>query len=52
MDMCNELTSILTNHLSSIHSVRLEWMVIILIFVEVIFEAVNYYDKTGKNINN
>ncbi|CAI2728127.1 unnamed protein product [Schistosoma spindalis] len=49
LDMCNELTSILTNHLCSIHSVRLEWMVIILIFVEVIFEAVNYYDKSGKH---
>ncbi|CAH8553371.1 unnamed protein product [Schistosoma rodhaini] len=49
LDMCNELTSILTNHLCSVHSVRLEWMVIILIFVEVIFEAVNYYDKSGKH---
>ncbi|CAH8500382.1 unnamed protein product [Schistosoma turkestanicum] len=51
LDMCNELTSILTNHLCSIHSIRLEWMVIILIFVEVIFEAVNYYDKVGKREN-
>ncbi|TNN12066.1 Required for meiotic nuclear division protein 1 isoform 1 [Schistosoma japonicum] len=49
LDMCNELTSILTNHLCSLHSTRLEWMVIILIFVEVIFEAVNYYDKSRKH---
>ncbi|VDQ04032.1 unnamed protein product [Trichobilharzia regenti] len=45
LDMCNELTSLVTNHLRSIHSTRLEWMIIILILVEVVFEALNYYDK-------
>nr|CAH8847101.1 unnamed protein product [Trichobilharzia regenti] len=48
LDMCNELTSLVTNHLRSIHSTRLEWMIIILILVEVVFEALNYYDKKNK----
>ncbi|CAH8529172.1 unnamed protein product [Heterobilharzia americana] len=49
LDMCNELTLLLADHLRSIHSIRLEWMIIILILVEVVFEALNYYDKSKKH---
>ncbi|VDL41468.1 unnamed protein product [Hymenolepis diminuta] len=38
LNTCCELTEILTNHLEARHSSRLEWMIILLILVEVIFE--------------
>ncbi|KAL3316296.1 hypothetical protein Ciccas_005057 [Cichlidogyrus casuarinus] len=36
LDMCCELTEILSAHLNARHSSRLEWMIIILILVEVV----------------
>ncbi|KAF6768265.1 hypothetical protein AHF37_07566, partial [Paragonimus kellicotti] len=45
LNMCCELTEILSNHLQSRHSSRLEWMIIALILVEVAFEAFYYYER-------
>lgn len=35
---CTELTDLMRNHLSEKHSLRLEWMIVILIAIEVMFE--------------
>lgn len=40
-----ELVAILSSHLSDRHHIRLEWMIIILIMVEVVFEILHYIDK-------
>ncbi|EZA60374.1 Glutathione synthetase [Ooceraea biroi] len=45
LNHCVELVSILSSHLSDRHHVRLEWMIIILIMVEVAFEVVHYVDR-------
>ncbi|KAI8391797.1 uncharacterized protein BYT42DRAFT_558110 [Radiomyces spectabilis] len=42
LDYANELASILKEHLSEKHSLTLEWMIIILITVEVTFEAIHW----------
>lgn len=45
LNHCVELVSILSSHLSDRHHVRLEWMIIILIMVEVVFETLHYIDR-------
>ncbi|KAJ7342052.1 hypothetical protein JRQ81_008459 [Phrynocephalus forsythii] len=35
---CTELTDLMRNHLSERHALRLEWMIVILITIEVLFE--------------
>ncbi|KAK7142749.1 hypothetical protein R3I94_012182 [Phoxinus phoxinus] len=35
---CTELTDMMRNHLSEKHSLRLEWMIVVLITIEVMFE--------------
>lgn len=42
---CVELVELLSSHLSDKHHVRLEWMIIILIMVEVGFEILHYIDR-------
>ncbi|KZC07200.1 Required for meiotic nuclear division protein 1 like protein, partial [Dufourea novaeangliae] len=42
---CVELVGILSTHLSDRHHIRLEWMIIILIMVEVAFETLHYIDR-------
>ncbi|KAL3270721.1 hypothetical protein HHI36_021247 [Cryptolaemus montrouzieri] len=42
---CVELIELLSTHLSDKHHTRLEWMVILLITVEVIFEIIHYVDR-------
>ncbi|XP_078040879.1 uncharacterized protein LOC144472062 isoform X2 [Augochlora pura] len=42
---CVELVGILSSHLSDRHHIRLEWMIIILIMVEVGFETIHYIDR-------
>ncbi|XP_014788742.1 required for meiotic nuclear division protein 1 homolog [Octopus bimaculoides] len=42
---CCELTELLSSHLNDKHHTRLEWMIIILILVEVIFECIHYVEK-------
>lgn len=45
LNHCLELVSILSSHLSDRHHVRLEWMIIVLIMVEVAFEVLHYVDR-------
>ncbi|XP_017797846.1 PREDICTED: glutathione synthetase-like [Habropoda laboriosa] len=45
LNHCVELVSILSAHLSDRHHIRLEWMIIVLIMVEVAFEILHYIDK-------
>jgi len=45
LNHCLELVGILSSHLSDRHHVRLEWMIIILIMVEVAFEVLHYIDR-------
>ncbi|KAG7205149.1 hypothetical protein KM043_005518 [Ampulex compressa] len=45
LNHCVELISILSSHLSDRHHIRLEWMIIILIMVEVAFEILHYIDR-------
>ncbi|XP_031835232.1 required for meiotic nuclear division protein 1 homolog isoform X6 [Nomia melanderi] len=42
---CVELVGLLSSHLSDRHHIRLEWMIIILIMVEVAFETLHYIDR-------
>ena len=42
---CYELMQLLTSHLDQEHNTKLEWMIIILITVEVLFEIVHFIDK-------
>ncbi|KAK9880636.1 hypothetical protein WA026_011876 [Henosepilachna vigintioctopunctata] len=42
---CVELIELLSSHLSDKHHTRLEWMVILLILTEVIFEVIHYIDR-------
>lgn len=58
LDMCCELTEILSSRLQSRHASRLEWMIILLIFIEICFEAFYYYERrmnriavTGEEVN-
>lgn len=39
---CLELVDLLSSHLSDKHHIRLEWMIIVLIMVEVSFEIIHY----------
>ncbi|KAK9534086.1 hypothetical protein VZT92_009158 [Zoarces viviparus] len=38
LEHCSQLTDLMRSHLSEKHSLRLEWMIIILIAIEVMFE--------------
>lgn len=42
LDYANELASVLRSHLSEQHNLKLEWMIIILITVEVLFETLHW----------
>uniref|UniRef100_A0A8D8ZEF7 Required for meiotic nuclear division protein 1 homolog n=1 Tax=Cacopsylla melanoneura TaxID=428564 RepID=A0A8D8ZEF7_9HEMI len=42
LNHCLELVDLLSNHLSDKHHIRLEWMIIVLIMIEVAFEAIHY----------
>lgn len=45
LNHCVELVAIVSAHLSDRHHIRLEWMIIILIMVEVAFETLHYIDR-------
>lgn len=45
LSYCYELMQLLTSHLDQEHNTKLEWMIIILIAVEVAFEVVHLVDK-------
>lgn len=40
-----ELTELVSSNLNDAHHVRLEWMIIVLIMVEVAFETLHYIDR-------
>ncbi|CAG2121935.1 unnamed protein product, partial [Medioppia subpectinata] len=42
LNHCIELMELLSNNLNHSHSAKLEWMIIVLIVVEVVFEAIHY----------
>ncbi|CAH1232623.1 RMND1 [Branchiostoma lanceolatum] len=43
---CQELAELMRTHLSERHSLRLEWMIIALIAIEVLFEVVRIFTRT------
>ncbi len=45
LNHCVELVDLLSSHLSDRHHIRLEWMIIILIMVEVGFEILHYAER-------
>jgi len=45
LNHCVELVELLSSHLSDRHHTRLEWMIIILIMVEVGFEIIHYVER-------
>lgn len=45
LNHCIELIELLSTHLSDKHHIRLEWMIIVLIMVEVAFEVIHYIDR-------
>lgn len=42
---CVELAELISNNLNEAHNTRLEWMIIILIMIEVGFEIIHYIDR-------
>ena len=40
---CLEVMDMINNHLSHEHSSRLEWIIIILIAIEIVFEIIHLY---------
>lgn len=45
LNSCIELMELLAGHLNDIHHVRLEWMIIVLIMIEVFFEIMHYVER-------
>ncbi|KAI2804359.1 hypothetical protein BLOT_003341 [Blomia tropicalis] len=45
LNHCIELMDLLSAHLNDIHHVRLEWMIIVLIMIEVFFEIMHYIER-------
>ena len=45
LNHCMELAELVSSNLNDAHHIRLEWMIIILIMVEVVFEILHYLDK-------
>ncbi|KAM7347080.1 required for meiotic nuclear division protein 1 homolog [Cochliomyia hominivorax] len=49
---CVELAELISHNLNEAHNTRLEWMIIILIMIEVGFEIIHYVDRYYGNENN
>lgn len=45
LNHCVELAELISSNLNDTHHVRLEWMIIVLIMVEVGFEILHYIDR-------
>lgn len=45
LNHCVELADLISANLNDIHHIRLEWMIIILIMVEVLFECIHYSER-------
>ena len=46
LSYCYELMELLTSHLNQEHNTKLEWMIIWLIAIEVLFEVIHFADKS------
>jgi uncharacterized Rmd1/YagE family protein len=44
LDYANEIAEVIRNHLHEEHSVKLEWIIIILIMIEIVFSTLHYLD--------
>lgn len=49
LNHCVELADIISSNLNDKHHIRLEWMIIILIMVEVLFECIHYGERYFAN---
>ncbi|GAB0094805.1 required for meiotic nuclear division protein 1 homolog [Sergentomyia squamirostris] len=49
LNHCVELADLISSNLNDAHHVRLEWMIIILIMVEVLFEIIHYAERYMDN---
>ncbi|XP_052223661.1 required for meiotic nuclear division protein 1 homolog isoform X6 [Dreissena polymorpha] len=47
LNYCSEILQLLSNQLNDKHHVRLEWIIIILILIEVLFECLHYAERFG-----
>ncbi|XP_053375716.1 required for meiotic nuclear division protein 1 homolog [Mercenaria mercenaria] len=47
LNYCSEILQLFSSQLNDQHHVRLEWIIIILILIEVVFECVHYVEKYG-----
>lgn len=47
LDYANEIAEVLRNHLHEKHSLNLEWCIIILISVEILFSTLGYVERLG-----
>ncbi|KAI9202854.1 uncharacterized protein BJ171DRAFT_460954 [Polychytrium aggregatum] len=47
LDYANELGEVLRNHLHEQHSLKLEWCIIILISIEILFTMIHYMERFG-----
>lgn len=45
LNHCVELADLISSNLNDVHHCRLEWMIIVLIMVEVVFETIHYMDR-------
>lgn len=45
LNHCLEITELISSHLNDKHHIRLEWLIIILITVEVCFEFYHYWNR-------
>jgi len=45
LNHCVELVELVSSHLNDKHHVRLEWMIIVLIMVEVVFEMLHFSER-------
>ncbi|XP_077996093.1 required for meiotic nuclear division protein 1 homolog [Glandiceps talaboti] len=45
LNHCSEMVELMRTHLNDRHSLRLEWMIILLIAIEVVFEIVHYVER-------
>lgn len=45
LNHCIELADLISSNLNDKHHIRLEWMIIVLIMVEVAFEAIHYVER-------
>lgn len=45
LNHCIELADLVSSKLNDVHHVRLEWMIIVLIMVEVLFEFIHYAER-------